>query len=449
MSIFNRKPYPDEDEFGEKDLPYRTAERAMEDVGIQRVRGRPKRAVTVQRFIVMGVFFIILSFLAFTLFNSLKANNGVSQAREEIVNNSSPAFKVRYDQLGAEVIRSYYAAKSPVTNILPNVNWPGSQGSTGMESAPVEVNGLQLIRGESLFQAIPQSVLDEDETGTFSNPMNEILEYTGVIDGRQYSFTVNLIVPDVDDSTKLPYLASAPTIEPMEPLVITQLEASRPDTSGENPEFSPVELNESSLSMISDWASAYAQDNQNGLKMIAGDGNINSSYKGLGGYSLVGTPTVVWSYERKNPSDENANGQIYTRVSFVMETRVSANASSAETQVRGGEQSRTFRPVQSFDLLLDNYEEGTPNIVAWVPAGGWYHLEPRMNAIIADSEANTDGQRSLNSDAVSQAPRETGSRGEEPTSRAPGAPSLERTTTAREDTAPETSGAVSTDGNEE
>lgn len=428
MALFSRKQ-PVDDEFGEKDLPYRTNERTLDDYGIYPVRGRTKRSMSVQKFIVLATVAALFITITLVFFQSLRANSGVSQAREEIANISSPAFKVRYASLGEEVIRAYYGGQTPVTNLLPDVEWPGMSTTGATSTANVEVSGLQMIRGESTEGAFASESFEDDNQGIFKNPANEILEYTGVIDGRQYSFTVNLIVPDINDATKLPYLAAPPNIEPMETLIISRIEASRPGIGPDAANYSEMSLNDSSIARISEWASAYAQDDGEAMKLIAGDGNINAHYQGLGGYSLVGTPSVRWSYEYvENPDDPESERMIYARVAFAMETSVSANASGASSQVRGGEENNRFRPNQVFDLLLTNYDEGTPDIVAWTSGGNWYRLEPRMNAIIVpDSEELPQGINGTGGQSPQDVTRTTTSTTE---NNAPGAPDLETKTSS-------------------
>lgn len=428
MALFSRKQ-PVDDEFGEKDLPYRTNERTLDDYGIYPVRGRTKRSMSVQKFIVLATVAALVITITLVFFQSLRANSGVSQAREEIANISSPAFKVRYASLGEEVIRAYYGGQTPVTNLLPDVEWPGLSASGANSTANVEVSGLQMIRGESVEGAFANDSFEDDNQGIFKNPANEILEYTGVIDGRQYSFTVNLIVPDINDATKLPYLAAPPNIEPMETLIVSRVEASRPGIGSNAANYSEMTLNDSSIARISEWASAYAQDDGEAMKLIAGDGNINARYQGLGGYALVGTPSIRWSYEYvENPEDAESERMIYARIAFTMETSVSANASGASSQVRGGQESNRFRPNQVVDLLLANYDEGTPDIVAWTSGGNWYRLEPRMNAIIVpDGEELPQGINGTGGQSPQNVTSTTTNTTE---NNAPGAPDLNTTTSS-------------------
>lgn len=386
-----KKESPDRDKYGSKNMPYMTNEQSMNAYGIKPIRGRKATSSNVVRKIIMFSSISLVILLFFSAIVGLKSSGKVESLRGSVEENYSPAFKSRYDSLGASIIESYFAQKTPPVNLLQEANWPGVSGGNTTDSAPVEVQGLSLIRAYQTPYSI-QGESNKADKQIFKNPRNEILQYSGVINGRQYEFGVYLVVPDIDDSKQLPYLVSPPTIMPMKKLVNAGIDGSHP--SGE--EFEEAELNEGTLKNLSRWASAYAQGDSDTLKSLTGDGRVEATYPGVGGFTLNGDPEVQWAYEF---TDVTTNKQrIVARVTFTMSSD-SIQASNDDENIAGSSNSGVFAPRQVMDILLGNFEEGSADIIAWGPGGMWQTLEPRMNAvvpIVMDDDGNDASGDAIN-----------------------------------------------------
>lgn len=418
MGFGKKKERPDKDEFGYKDIPYTTSEKAMEFRGIKPLRGASQKSVEIRRKTIVAATLATLTFFTLSSITALVSNGRTAQLETQVEQNVSPAFKSRYDSLGESIITSYFGQKTPPVNVMSNVQWPTSDANTessassGGSSNSVEVQSLSLVNA---YQTnFDKGDISKEDSPIFKNPKNEVLRYSGVIDGRQYEFGVYLIIPDIDNPRQLPYLVSPPTILPMDRLVTANVEGSKP--SGE--QFTEQELNEGTINNINRWASAYAQDDRDTLKTLTGDGRVEAVYPGVGGFVLEGNPEVLWSYQFKdNQTDED---RIVARIQFSMSTPVSGNSSSSNdiTGSSGGK----FAPVQVMDVLLGNFSEGEADIIAWGPGGMWQTLEPRMNAVIPVVVGKDEEQSQINPTSTSGSPttRPSGSQ----TTGVPGAPTL-------------------------
>lgn len=417
--------------------PYMTNENKMNSLGIYPVRGRSEVSYKFQRRAAQLFILSIVALLCLTIFAGLTSSNKTSNLKDQVEQIKSPAFKSRYDSLGASIVESYFAGTTPPVNLLSQANWPNisenpadgqntQQSSTNMGpngGQPVEVKGLALIKAYNT----PLANVDgsKDDAEVFTNPRNELLTYSGVIDGRQYEFGVYLIIPDVNDTTKLPYLVSPPTIMPKANLVSANIEGSKPSGEG----FTEAELNEGTQSVLSNWASAYAQGDATTLKSLSGDGRVDATYPGVGGFTLQGTPTVEWSYQFEDP--QSKENRIVARVSFTMASSVSvSDAQSGQDITSSGNDSDEFKPVQVMDILLGNFDEGVADIMAWGPGGTWQTLSPRMNSVIPVKINEDSGDQSIdNTTSSTTTPSTSGT--DRTSTGVPGAPSLSDESSSR------------------
>lgn len=404
MAFGRNKERPDQDEFGQKDLPFVTSERAMEFNGIKPLRGASERSVNIRRKTIAGLMIATMAFFTVSSGTALVSNSRTANLKTQVEQNMSPAFKSRYDSLGESVIRAYFGQQTPPVNLMSNVNWP-TTGDSGSNSTAVTVDSISLL--EAYQTDFIGGDISKEDSEIFTNPKNEVLRYAGVIDGRQYEFGVYLIVPDIKNPRQLPYLVSPPTILPMDRLVTADVEGSKP--TGED--FNETELNEGTLNNVTRWASAYAQNDSDTLKSLTGDNRVEAIYPGVGGFSLEGNPEVVWSYQFEDP--ESKEQRIVARVQFMMSSPVSGNANAQD--ISGSSGGGKFAPLQVMDILLGNFDEGEADVIAWGPGGMWQTLKPRMNAVLPVVTEGESEQINPTSTTESDAPSQ---------GNVPGAPTL-------------------------
>ena len=364
----------------EPDVPFRTHKRVMEDTGVVPIRTRTNKSRSIQEKIVVFSVASVLALMCGSAVMSTAEIVNSKQMRKDIENNVSPAFKVRYSELGKEVIYSYFAGKAPVTNMLSTAGW-----SDESRKNTLEVTSLALLDAEQ--KSVNLDAVEVKRAGgtkAFPNPRKEMLTYAGMIDGKQYRFTVTLLIPDVMSTTKKPYLVSPPTIEPMEDLVAVQLSADKPPV-GEGSMFSPVELPSSANKAFASWASAYAENDGEALKRMTGDTDATHVYKGLGDFRLEGVPTVQWAVQYTTPQESNSD-IVLARINFNLIANTTSNTSSKSSS--SSNEGVIF--PQTMDVMLYDASKGDPNIVAWGPPGSWQSMRSYMNATVAPK--NEDGK---------------------------------------------------------
>lgn len=428
------------DEYGDKDVPFTTNERALKDYGIEVIQGSSEKKRKRKQRVAVGIVVIFIAVYGISVVSSLTANGRINNLSEVVESQESPAFKSRYDSLGKSIIEDYYSQKQTPVNLLTTAVWSTDEqgGSTvnsssdssseSDKSIPVDVESLSLINA---YEEEPQMGDLEDEVEeVMTNPKLEILTYSGTIDGKQYKFGITLLAPDISDPTKLPYLVYAPTMMPMDDLLRVEAEASIPQ-SGDSGKYTEFTLSDDTVDTIDDWASAYAQNDSEILKRITGDNDPRRSYKGIGGFTLEGTPSVDWSYAYTPDKKEETDIAI-ARVSFNMITEIDNNSNSSN--LSGKESNNSFIVPQTIDIMLHGFSSGTPNIVAWTQAGNWQNLQDHMNAIIAP-EDQTDSQQEENDNVLNNTPSsEEESSDISSENDTPSAPSLEPKSTERSTT---------------
>lgn len=432
-----KKKEPVDDQWGARDVPYRTTTRTLDDYGIYPIRGSSSRSQRVRAWIVWGSLITAISLILLTFVTSLLSINRVGALRDRITESQTVSFDTRYASLGESVVRAYFAGSPPPISLMSGAQWvegddtEESGAAAPPPSAAVGLNGgtgavvenLSLLEAFDSQQALPLSMESEDEYGYFTDPRLEQLIYTGTIDGTAYRFGVSLVIPDVNDFSKLPFLVSAPTIMPGETLVDSKMRASEPSTGPES-RFTEKRLSPGLVSLIGSWAQAYAQDDRDTLQRLTGDPRPNARYQGLGGFSLVGTPTVMWSYEVA-PVDGDGEVNTVARVAFDVETPLSSDSSRVDQEVIGGVDTDQFRPKVIMDVLIGDYRNTQPTVIDWAPGGMWTIMSKHRNAVLVDPRAETSATTS----PTRSTPRPTGT-GTTGTG-VPGAPSLTMPNTTR------------------
>lgn len=390
MGIFSKKKKEDSliDEWGSKTLPYETNSKAMESHGVIPVLQRKKKAKSIQAIMIKIAVIAWIIILVLVMVAAVRSGARVSNLQKKVDQMQTISFDSRYSELGASIIKAYYAGQEAPVNLMKGVEWERKSDSREVSIAKPNVENLSLI---SVKNPAPSS--SSAKNTVFVNPRSEVLVYSGMIDGKVYEFSVNLIIPDKDDYTNLPYLASVPSMLPASETILS--EESNLDTPSDNPDsgYKKMSLNDSSLNTLTDWASAYAQDDRESLKRIVGDNDIRHAYHGIGGFSLVGSPMVLWSYQYDEGKDKDSgNDFIVARVQFNM-TQSTSGTQSSDTQSEViGNSSEEFIQTQTMDIMLNNFGAGSPDIVSWTPAGSWGMLKPYSNAVVIDLEENPDGE---------------------------------------------------------
>lgn len=370
---FSKKPRRDVDEYGSLDVPYDTQKNTMERLGIYPIRGRSDKSRRIESWLYKGIVLTTIVGAGFVTFSACDARSSVNNMDSSIETlENDPSFDIRYPELGATIIEAYYAGNAAPVNLLESVTWTPSASDISISGGKaVEVKNLGLSKAPVSTDIDPSSSAES----IFTNPRMETLTYIGSIDNDYYQFTVNLIIPDKDDPSIYPYLASAPAMEPLP--VFVQANENMGTPEGANGFTKSDDLGNDTNDLLSRFAVAYAGDDRTELKSLTNDDDPNNTYYGLTGYLLRGQPSIVWAY-KYTPYEDNPESEVFTyaRITFQM-----------EKTGESGQSSVPFIQLQTMDLLLSNKEGSTPSILAWGPAGTWMSLKQGMNAV---NTTNTD-----------------------------------------------------------
>ncbi len=385
MGIFSKKKKDKqgfEDQWGETFDPYRTDQQSLDDIGVYPVVGRPSKKKSIERRISKGIAIAVGLSLVTAVALPFRAANKANEAMVYAKSAQTTSFKTRYDDLGRSVILSYYAGTpTPPVNVMAGVQWNSGIDSGNSRAANNAQTTLAKIENLALVSAIQQtaSMSVGEKGGVFTNPAKEVLTYTGFVDGVQYEFSINLIIPNLDDPTTLPYLDSLPTMTPAKHVI--QAQDSNLDIPSDEEIYSPTTLDDNTLSVLTEWANAYAQNEGDTLKRITGDRNPDHAYEGIGDFLLEGTPVQVWAVTNNAGTKEDESDDfIVARVAFTLAKNVHRESSAANDAIFGKGDVR-FIQKQTMDVLFTDFKTGSPSVSAWGPSGSWVNLKPYSNAM--------------------------------------------------------------------
>lgn len=310
--------------------------------------GRPTRTARRKRDKARLVVNVLIAFIILaTIFNSLAAFANLRSSvafREAAAAQSSPSFKVRYDDLGGQVVSAWISGESPVVDTIDGLVWP-TEGESGMSVASVSFTGGNTV-------AI-------DGTSDF----HESLSYVVVIDdGSQFTATIEMGI--ISGPPARPVLLSAPFVQPRaEVSVIARVGTP----SWEN---FPVGSESPIIAQANNWATAWTTNSTSELKSLTGDSSL-ATYTGLVSeeeWSVVeGSTRIMWAAVR--PDD----GMVVAR--YVWDIQATVEESDPDVEPP---QPKTIR--QSIDLLVADAGSGLPRIVAWGDPGTYADLTPLQNA---------------------------------------------------------------------
>lgn len=159
-------------------------------------------------------------------------------------------------------------------------------------------------------------------------------------------------VTETDGSPPMPALGGNPTVEPylVDPRLVDTPAADWPVNMPRR--NTPTNV----AAVVTEWADAYATDDQRALFRLSGDTNDTLTYRGLGGFT-VAELSIGQSAERGD--------WLLTRATLTL--------------------TNTYGVVirSDYDLLIGDHGDPVPRIVAWGPRGAGPTLTPRQQAVPA------------------------------------------------------------------
>lgn len=310
---------------------------------------------------------------------------------QQVSDTYNPSFKVRYADLGAQVIESWYKGTPPPLNLTKDVMWPSNAvpatvADNSANAAPKSSTGKGELKVTNIAFLNGSQV-----TGEAQSFYQERLNYYALVNGVPQQISVTLGVPDTAKIDNYPILVAAPSILPYKAPGVSNLDPAPSNAA-------PAELSEDAQNQIAAWAKSYTENNSTGIKQVTGDSNAKNAYSGLGaGWQFVGkSNTVVWSVTSNTDVDTAIARVTWTMKAPDVQLPVTASNPTPIT-VTGASQTQTM------DVLIKGYKSGSPTVQAWGPVGTYTDLKPFQNAI--NTEAQADNQ--LNPEDNEKAPVQT------------------------------------------
>jgi hypothetical protein len=359
----------------------RAQERAYKDGILQMGQPASRRPQIMAKVLVWGSVALIVIFV---IYNAIMANANRdlnSRLGETLTTQYNPSFKVRYADLGAEIINAWYGGKPSPVNVAEGIAWNSSVPATIPGSVAATPAAAAAAKGNSLVvTGVAFSGGSEVESPVAEGRFEERLRYYALVNGVPHIIGVSIAIPQLDNLNSVPTLIAAPAI-------ISKATISPENTDklvDPSKELTKANVPESALSAVDRWAKAWTEDDPTLLKSVTADPDPTNTYRGLGGgWSYVpSTAKVVWAVvSTKDP--KNAVARVTWDMRTPNTTIPTPDGSVTPPQViPGAVQSQTM------DIIISNVNAGSPGVVAWGQAGTYPDLKALMNAIAADEAKN-------------------------------------------------------------
>lgn len=388
------------DSYGAVMPPQPTHQEYRAKFGIQKLRGRNPLWYTFYNLLRLLSIVALIGLTIFFGSSYIKNRQLTDDLKEQLVASYDPAFKVRYEDLGEQIVRSWYEAGPQAVSVGKDIQWPSSpmiekdrqfdkDGKPIPGAENLGVNSVSFVGGDRY---------EMNFEGMKLKNHNETLSYLVDINGRFFRVTITLAVEDDNPQNEPhPTLVSTPTIERYD--VEQQLSNDLTVEPAELEDY-PGELAAPIQSQIDIWARAYAEDARPQLKQVTQDSVEENIYTGLGGWTMLPQtkPEVKWA----RYGHVGTKRYLVVSVSFDITTVESATIgeNSEVTPTGDGEKQEVYTNKQNMALLIDGADSGLPSIVAWGPEGEWATLEPKMNAIQVKKGQDIEDKSRTNSEEL-------------------------------------------------
>lgn len=364
------------------------------DLDMEAAMGRMARpsSNTGYRVVRVLAWFVMLSFAAGSVFNLYAVRRNavlLSELAKITQENYNPSVRVRFSQLGEQVVYAWYNGGTQIVPVAKGISWPeadttdivttgGSpeEGATPLpldkgdgkatdgaarEGTPV-VRNVAFVGGAQSFQP----------TKEMPNSYVEHLTYSAVVNGSVQYITILFRIDDLS-RVALPSLIAQPSLVNPE----NYLRSVEADAGPS--ELSDWKVDAEQGSQLEAWAKAYSADDRASLKRLTGDTNKESVYVGLvnGGWIYVpGSLSVIWS---KSLSEGDAG---YARVRWEIQEEVDTGTFDPRTRESV---VRVYRQEQVMDLLVSGKETALLSVIDWGEAGSYRELYKFGSAFTAES----------------------------------------------------------------
>lgn len=399
-------------------LPLSPNDRDIEEALGRMSRPSSRLGYRLVRLFAWTLAFGMIGSTAVNVYNAAVTQGQVGELKGMVTEQYNPSVKVRFSQLGSQVISAWYNGGSQPVALADGISWPSSVPVTNKDQ---QGTTQQPQKGDK-----PQSSAATDQKSDQTQPQTKPLDGTPVVSniafvyGSQtkqpteehpnayvesltYSATVNgvlqyiTILFRIDDLSDLalPALVAEPSLVNPDD-VNAKIEADNGPKELKNWSVSTEQL-----SQLDSWAKAYTTDDRATLKRLTGDTNKGDVFIGLvsGNWDYVpNSIKVVWAKSMNEPN----NG--YARVSWQIQEVVDSGVKDAS----GKATTKTYKQTMTMDLLITNKETALLSVIDWGAAGSYEKLTKYGNALTEETAPAQKQRTTVSSNGNGSAPSTNG-----------------------------------------
>lgn len=367
----------------------------------------------------LTVFALIVSTCA-NVYNAIITQGQVTTLKGMVSEQYNPSVKVRFSQLGGQVISAWYNGGSQPVALADGISWPSSVPVTNKDQQGAQ----QPQKGDKPQSGAATATADQksDQTQPQTKPLDgtpvvsniafvygsqtkqpteehpnayvESLTYSATVNGVLQYITILFRIDDLSDLA-LPALVAEPSLVNPDD-VNAKIEADNGPKELKNWSVSTEQL-----SQLDSWAKAYTTDDRATLKRLTGDTNKGDVFIGLvsGNWDYVpNSIKVVWAKSMNEPN----NG--YARVSWQIQEVVDSGVKDAS----GKATTKTYKQTMTMDLLITNKETALLSVIDWGAAGSYEKLTKYGNALTEETAPAQKQRTSVSSNGSGSAPSTNG-----------------------------------------
>lgn len=383
--------------------PLSPSDRDIEEALTRMSRPSSRVGYRVVRAFVWTMSFGLIASTAINVYNAAVTQGQVTTLKGMVSEQYNPSVKVRFSQLGSQVISAWYNGGSQPVAVADGISWPSSAPVTnnGQDAKKTQKDdkpqsGADATTDQKPNQGQPQTkALDgtpvvsniafvygsqtKQPTEEHPNAYVESLTYSATVNGVLQYITILFRIDDLSDLA-LPALVAEPSlVNPDDVNVKVEADNGPKDLKGWS-------ISTEQLSQLESWAKAYTEDDRATLKRLTSDTNKGDVFVGLvsGNWEYVpGSIKVIWSKSMNEPN----NG--YARVSWQIQEVVDSGSKDASGKAAD---KKTYKQTMTMDLLVTNKETALLSVIDWGAAGSYEKLSRYGNAMTEET-APTQKQR--------------------------------------------------------
>lgn len=372
----------------------------------------------VVRLLAWTLAFGMIGSTAVNVYNAAVTQSQVGELKGMVTEQYNPSVKVRFSQLGGQVISAWYNGGSQPVALADGISWPSSvpvtnkdqQGTTqqpqkgdkpqsgaATDQKPDQTQPqTKPLDGTPVVSNIAFVYGSQTKQPTEGNPNAyvESLTYSATVNGVLQYITILFRIDDLSDLA-LPALVAEPSLVNPDD-VNAKIEADNGPKELKNWSVSTEQL-----SQLDSWAKAYTTDDRATLKRLTGDTNKGDVFIGLvsGNWDYVpNSIKVVWAKSMNEPN----NG--YARVSWQIQEVVDSGVKDAS----GKATTKTYKQTMTMDLLITNKETALLSVIDWGAAGSYEKLTKYGNALTEETAPAQKHRTTVSSNGSGSAPSTNG-----------------------------------------